>query len=750
MKIRYPQGSAIILLVGFVFVRLSAVFAQNVDYAIEELGVLPGGVSSYATGINNVGDVVGVSQNSNGIYHAVLWPRTGGIKDLGALGSSPAFTTSSASGINSSGVIVGQSGDTTGFIYKNGVISALPKFDLQALPNSGAYGINTAGDIVGSSTSVTQRLFVGGVTQGPQHAFVLRSGILMTDIGTILDTTGKSTAFGINDFGAVVGQSNTPGGLGFDHAFLYSGGRMTDLGVLPGFQQSSAVAINNAGQIVGSVQSGSLVSSNSNSHGFLYSGGVMRDIGTLSGGNFVVPFAINNAGQVVGTASDSRLRSSAFVYTTTSGMVDLSLRTTPTGIAILGAMSASPKEAFIGFSQANAINDLGVIVGVGSYAFGVTRAMRLIPFSAIPVRITAQPVSQTVLLGASVSFSVGLVTELNGYTGVFAFQWMKDGSPLVGATNGTLVIPNVQSSDIGGYSVAISSAIGLATSDVARLTIGSSSNAGRLTNLSIRTNAGSGDNTLIVGFVLGGVGTSGPKPVLARGVGPTLADFGVGGVLSDPTLTLVGGSATLATNDNWGGAAQIISASASVGAFALANSASKDAALYSTGLTPGGYTLQIVGVGGASGVVLAEVYDATPSSSFTAATPRFVNVSARTQVGTGANILITGFTIGGQTSKTILIRAVGPTLSQFGVGGVLADPQVKLFDSSARQIAENNDWSGSATLSAAASNVGAFALPPSSRDAALLVTLAPGSYTAQVSGVNNAVGIALVEVYELP
>ncbi|HEY1109423.1 MAG TPA: hypothetical protein VGE76_12340, partial [Opitutaceae bacterium] len=172
--------------------------------------------------------------------------------------------------------------------------------------------------------------------------------------------------------------------------------------------------------------------------------------------------------------------------------------------------------------------------------------------------------------------------------------------------------------------------------------------------------------------------------------------------------------------------------------------ASRDAALVQPGLAPGSYSLQVTPATGAGGVALAEVYDASVASSATA--PRLVNLSARTQVGTGANLLIAGFAIGGETSKTVLIRAVGPGLAPFGVTGTLADPQLELYGGSTL-LAVNDNWQASAGDTFTA--VGAFALPASSRDAALLVTLAPGSYTAQVSGIGNTTGVALVEVYVL-
>jgi hypothetical protein len=210
-----------------------------------------------------------------------------------------------------------------------------------------------------------------------------------------------------------------------------------------------------------------------------------------------------------------------------------------------------------------------------------------------------------------------------------------------------------------------------------------------------------------------------------------------------------GGSVKMSENDDWAGNTQISTIGSQVGAFAYASATSKDAALYNAAFNPGSYSMQVTGIGGATGVALAEIYDATSANAFTGSTPRLTNVSARTQVGTGDDILIAGFTISGNAPKTVLIRAVGPTLGTFGVTGALNDPKLELFSGSTK-INENDNWGGDATLTSAFNSVAAFALPATSRDAVLLVTLQPGSYTAQVSGVGNTSGVALVEVYEAP
>ncbi|MBL9210757.1 MAG: immunoglobulin domain-containing protein, partial [Opitutaceae bacterium] len=340
---------------------------------------------------------------------------------------------------------------------------------------------------------------------------------------------------------------------------------------------------------------------------------------------------------------------------------------------------------------------------------------------------TAQPAGQTVLAGATVTLSA---TATGSPTP--AFRWRRNGVEIAGATNSTLVLPNVQPADAGDYTVVASNSAGSVTSAPATLTVVAAGGTARLTNLSVRTAMAAGQ-TLIMGFTLQG----GSKSILLRAVGPGLGQFGVGGVMADPRLALFKDSTQLDANDNWGGSAALITAFASVGAFGLPP-ASLDAAL----LRPmdGGQTAQVTGTG--AGVVLVEAYDVGSGT-----TPRLVNVSARNRVGTGDDILIAGFTVSGAGSMPLLVRAVGPKLTAFGVGGVLLDPKLEIYNGAGVKVTENDNWT--ASLAATFSAVGAFALDAGSRDAALLTSLPPGSYTAQVSGIGGGTGEALVEIYEV-
>ena len=354
---------------------------------------------------------------------------------------------------------------------------------------------------------------------------------------------------------------------------------------------------------------------------------------------------------------------------------------------------------------------------------------------------TVQPIS--------VSVSGGTVAFYAVASNASSYQWMWNGAtPVAGATSPLLLISNASVS-AGSYTCVAPNASGSATSNAATLSVTPTNDTGRLVNISTRAQVGTGGNILIAGFVIGGTGTSGTEPLLIRGSGPALSSLGVSGALPDPELQLFSGTNSLATNNGWAGSAQIASTAAAVGAFTWSSATSPDSALL-VSPAAGAYTAQISGAASDTGVSLVEVYDATAAGSYTPTSPRLVNISARVQVGTGGNILIAGFVIGGSTARTVLVRASGPALVPFGVSGTLPDPRLQLY-SGATLLASNSGWGGDAQVSSTASSVGAFGWAnATSADSALLLTLPPGAYTAQVAGASGDTGVALVELYEVP
>jgi hypothetical protein len=240
-------------------------------------------------------------------------------------------------------------------------------------------------------------------------------------------------------------------------------------------------------------------------------------------------------------------------------------------------------------------------------------------------------------------------------------------------------------------------------------------------------------------------------------VGPELAAFGVGGVLPDPQMVLKrqSDSAVVATNEDWGNNANwqdIRDTASALYAFGL-TTGSKSAALL-LDLPAGGYTIVASGHGAETGVSIVELYDVSGSTD----AARLVNISNRGFVGVGGNIMIPGFVASEEGSRTFLIRAVGPTLAQFNVTGVLADPKLEVYKRRPGTaiddlILTNDTWGengDAAQVRQTAAALYAFSLTEGSKDAAFVVTLPPGAYTVNAKGVNDTTGVALVEVYLVP
>lgn len=396
-------------------------------------------------------------------------------------------------------------------------------------------------------------------------------------------------------------------------------------------------------------------------------------------------------------------------------------------------------------------------VVVTSGTVSVTSAASVIqvyPASVVipAIIVVSSPADQSVVVGQTAMFAI----EVAG-SATPTYQWQKDEVDIPGATNATLTIASAQAADSGTYRVVMT-VVGEKplNSNTATLNVAAApteppppppvTNFGRIINLSILTSLAAAGDNFTMGYVVGGSGTTGSKPLVIRAAGPSLGALGVGGTLEDPKLELFAGSTKAGENDNWGGSPQLTAALAAVGAFAYVSPTSKDAAAQAS-ITSRDNSVVVSSANNGAGLVIAEIYDATASSAFVAATPRLVNVSVRKHLGTG---LTAGFVLGGSAPTKVLIRAVGPTLGDFGVPGVVADPQLTLFNDKSVKIGENNDWGGTTALTAAFASVGAFALPATSKDAVVLVTLQPGLYSVQVAGTGTTTGVALVEVYEVP
>ena len=255
---------------------------------------------------------------------------------------------------------------------------------------------------------------------------------------------------------------------------------------------------------------------------------------------------------------------------------------------------------------------------------------------------------------------------------------------------------------------------------------------GQLLNISNRMEVLTGNSVLIGGFIIGG---SGNKEVLLRALGPTLQNFGITGFLTDPTLELHDGAgALIMSNDNWKDTQQ-----AAIMATGLAPPNDVESAILHT-FTAGNYTAIVRGKNNTTGVALVEAYDVDKAIE-----PTLTNISTRGFVDTGQNVMIGGF-ISGNGIVRVIVRALGPTLTQFGVTNVLADPTLELHDANGALIASNDNWKDTQQAEIQASG---FA-PPNNAESAIIASRPPGNTTAIVSGKNNTTGNALVEVYFLP
>jgi len=264
-----------------------------------------------------------------------------------------------------------------------------------------------------------------------------------------------------------------------------------------------------------------------------------------------------------------------------------------------------------------------------------------------------------------------------------------------------------------------------------RLLSGQIAPLGKATNISTRGIVGTGEDVLIAGFVISG---NQAKKVIVRALGPTLSTRGVSGALADPTITIINSSnVVVASNDNWRDTQQ-----SEIAASGFAPPNDLESATIVT-LAPGSYTAVVTGKNGGTGIGLVDLYQLDASTSI------FQNLSTRGLVGTGNNVLIGGLIIGNGEPPVIVLRAVGPTLSSFGITQPLQDPTLELRDANGALIAFDDDWNDNTPTAVKAT----LLKPTDNRESAIVASLAAGNYTAIVRGKNGTTGVALVEAYRL-
>ena len=249
-----------------------------------------------------------------------------------------------------------------------------------------------------------------------------------------------------------------------------------------------------------------------------------------------------------------------------------------------------------------------------------------------------------------------------------------------------------------------------------------------LLNVSTRLRSQGGENVLIGGFIITGAE---PKKLALRAIGPSLPLMGK---LADPVLELYDGTPTLiGQNDNWN------AHRADVLATGIPPADEREAVIPAT-LQPGSYTVVVRGLNSLSGVALVEAYDLTSDSN-----SKLANISTRGKVESGDNVMIGGFIIGGNEETAVVVRAIGPSLTNFGIAGALADPTLAVHDSNGALLAQDDDW----RVEREQQLIGSGLAPTHDREAAMRLSLQPGAYTAVVRGKDNGTGVGLVEIYNL-
>jgi plastocyanin len=393
------------------------------------------------------------------------------------------------------------------------------------------------------------------------------------------------------------------------------------------------------------------------------------------------------------------------------------------------------------FLLATALSLIGYPKPASAATFNVTVGMEHpLGFRFVPSSVTIHPGDQVKWTWASGGHST---TSLNG-------EWdsgvRSQGATFMHTFNTAGTFPYHCIRQHGGYlpeagQVIVISATPTPTPPVS---------ATNITNISTRALVQTGQNVMIGRFVVEGTG---PKRVIIRAIGPELMHYGITNALDNPKLELHNGTgALIATNDDWqttilGGIITSSQVSAIQNSGHVPTAASESAII--ADLQPGNYTAIVRGVNNTTGVALVEVCDLSPGAIL-----KLGNITTRSFVQTGQNVMIGGFVVQGSGPKRVIIRAIGSELTQQGISNVLDNPKLELYNRTGVLIGSNDNWQttilgGVITTNQVNDIQNSGHAPTAASESAIIANLQPGNYTAVVRGAGNTTGVARLEVYGL-
>lgn len=395
----------------------------------------------------------------------------------------------------------------------------------------------------------------------------------------------------------------------------------------------------------------------------------------------------------------------------------------------LGSVRFSPPSEVPGSGGTN--ETIPDTTGAGAY---VLRPASLClpnnaPFAKLTANTSGGPAPLTVTFNGTGSSDADSIDSIATYT----FNFNDGGDDVVQTS--PVITHNFPSGGFYDVKLVVTDSRGKVSSNTAHAFVEvkqtAAPSAAQLMNISSRLRVQTGDNILIGGFIVTG---SDQKKVAVRAIGPSTQ---VPGFLSDPTLELHDGTGALVTsNDDWKDSPE----RSQIEAAGLAPGNDKESVILRT-LSPGRYTAVVRGKDNGAGTGVVEAYDLDATNN-----SKLANLSTRGFVETGDNILIGGFIAGNRIGNiNVLVRAIGPSLAGL-VSNPLGDPFLELHDSNGLTMATNDNWQDNQKTEI--QNTG---IPPTDlKESAMLLSLAPGNYTAIVRGVNNTTGNGLVEVYNVP